>query len=511
MTTAQASSSTLLTSDAPERGTSRGAKLYAAYALCACVFFWPTISVMAQTWIGSSAYHHGLLVAPISLWMITRSGALSFAFRPSAAALAGVLGASLVWLVGRAASVNLIEQFGFVSLLIAGAAVVLGLAQFRRLAFPLLFLYFMIPVGGVITPFLQKVTADSAVALLNLTGVKSSIDGLLITTSSGGFEIAEACAGLNFLLAALMVAAIYSWVALRSRRKIITFLVFAAALAIAANIARAYLVILAATLTEGKYSIGADHIVFGWVFYGILLFVLIAVGRRYADADKIQSAPPGPIATPGLSIRGASTITAALAIIMAATAYSLAVIEQPSPILAPTDLPDLNVEGWTVSTPFPGWSPSFEGADQTLHVSYRNDSSAVQLAVGYFAYDRRGSEIAGQSPAANDWRRAGSRTIVTDAFGASRKIAVTTLEDPWGRRLDVATVYWLDDTIESDAPALKLRVAVERLMGDRSRGGVFYIAAPVRAGGRSESLTPFLRSVEPLSAWLARIDAKPSN
>lgn len=489
----------------------RPAAVYAVYALFVCALFWPTLSAMAETWFASSAYHHGVLVAPAALWMIRRSGVPLTDARPSLAACAGVFAAAIIWLLGRAASVNVVEQSGFVSLLISGAAAIFGPSLFRRLAFPLLFLYFMVPVGGIVTPFLQRVTADGAVALLNLTGVPAAIDGLLITTGSGAYEIAEACAGLNFLLAALMVSAIYSWIAFRGRRKMAAFFAFAIVFAIVANVARAYLVILVATLTAGKYEIGADHVVFGWVFYGFLLFALIAVGRGFADAPRAdRGVSVGKFSTKGGNA-GFAAITVALAINAAAAGYAYAVIDRPSPVADHSELPHLNAAGWSVSALFPGWRASLGGADRTLHAAYQREGAAVQLAAAYFDYDRRGAEIAGGSSNAGDWRRIGARTIRVEAFGATHPIYIETLEDRWGQRLDVARLYWLGDRIFVDARALKARIAFERLTGQRSSGGVIYVAASGSADLDAEVLRRFLADAEPLAVWLARVDSEATN
>jgi hypothetical protein len=60
-----------------------------------------------------------------------------------------------------------------------------------------------------------------------------------------------------------------------------------------------------------------------------------------------------------------------------------------------------------------------------------------------------------------------------------------------------------------DPRALKIAEARKRLFGGNPRGGVFFIAAS--GEGSNSAIAAFLKSAEPLDAWLARIDAKVSN
>jgi exosortase A len=471
---------------------------------------------MVQTWATSSSYHHGFVVAPIALWMIWRTGRSLNSFQPSLVALLAVGAAAATWLVGRAAGVNLVEQFGFVSLLIAGAAVCFGAAQFKLWAFPLLFLFFMIPFGGVILPVLQSGTAKAALTLLNFSGIQASLDGVVITTDAGSFAIAEACAGLNFLLAALIVAAVYSWTAFSSARNVAAFLLFAIALALVANLLRVYVVLVAATLTAGRYSIDADHVVFGWVFYGILLFALVAAGRRFADPTGLRrSTVSEPSAQPAWGTAAAAAIAAAFAIVAATGAYARLVVDRPPAYVLPASLPLMNVTGWQAGAPFPGWRAQLDQADRSLHASFQASDFAVQLALGYFAYDRPNAEIAGHSTRVfdgSDWRRVGARTVEIEAFGERRALTVETLESHWDERLDVAAVYWLGEAVFADPRQLKVRQARERLFGRQSRGGVIFVAAPARGVSDGElAIKAFFQSAEPITAWLARVDATPSN
>lgn len=513
MTTAEAHAADAAGDPPRARGPAPMLAIAAAVLLAA---FFPTVRGLFETWLSSSSFHHGLLVAPIALWLCLRLGPPQEAARTWPPAIMGVLGGLTLWLVGRAANVNLIEQLAFVSVLIASVALLLGPAYSRRWAFPLAFLYFMVPFGGGFAPFLQDVAAGGVIALLKASGVAASLDGVMIATVGGRFEIAEACAGLNFLIAAAMIAALFAHLAFSHARKVVVFVVFAAGFALAANILRAYLVILAATLSEGRIAIGSDHFLFGWVFYGALLFVLIMIGRRFADpvrkpVERGSWAAPEDRREHALR-RMPAAVAVSLAFVLCGAAYGRFVIDRGAGAEAPSFLPLFSAPGWRALPPAEVWRAPLGHADRVVQALYQSGSLSVQLNAAYFTHDREGAEIAGydtRSYDGHEWRRISRRREPFLAFGAMRALDVDTIENETGARLDTITLYWLEDAILADPAALKIRQARARLVGKQKRGGAIVIAASsLPPEGGIKAISVFLRDVEPLDLWLARIDAR---
>jgi len=242
----------------------------------------PTLSEMARQWATSSSYHHGVLIAPAAIFLMRRRGTKT-PVSPSWTALIPLGAAAFLWTIGRALSANILEQLAFVTLVIAGFAAGFGWRRAREAAFPLAFLYFMVPFGTSFTPLMQEIAASATMGLLKAIGVGASIDGLVITTAGGRFRIAESCAGLNFLLAALMISSAFGYMSFVGWKKRAAFIALAAMLALIANIARIMMVISIATASGGEIKIAADHLLFGWGFYALLVVGLILMGRRLAD------------------------------------------------------------------------------------------------------------------------------------------------------------------------------------------------------------------------------------
>ena len=66
-------------------------------------------------------------------------------------------------------------------------------------------------------PELQRLTAHLAVAALQWTNIPVYLEGTLITIPSGAFEVAEACAGLRFLVVTLAIATLVAGLAISPR------------------------------------------------------------------------------------------------------------------------------------------------------------------------------------------------------------------------------------------------------------------------------------------------------
>lgn len=476
---------------------------YGAFVLASIALLHPTAVDMAAMWLRSSSHHHAIAVAPLSLWMIAQRPRIAPA--TSLSCVLAVFAAAIVWLGGRAAGVALIEQFAFVSLLIAGAGAIFGAGALRLWALPLGFLYFMVPFGAVLIPPLQVATANTVIFLLGVIGMPVMMDGVLIQTPAGLFEIAEACAGLNFLLAALMIAAVYACVSLRSAKARISFLVIAVSIALVANFLRAFLLIWVATITNMRIAVGADHLVIGLAFYGLVFAILLAIGERMRIAARTlnEYAP--------ITARRAwrtSTAAVALAPIIAASFYANILIANGAHETAPLSITTFNAPGWRIMAAPQNWSPTF-AADRRTGATYVNNGDTVYLTVGYLTHDRRGAEIINYNNRAwngEDWRHIASRKELLDVFGDVQETKIDIIAGPERRRLAVATVYWRGNDVYTDPVTFKQAQMKDKLAGLNPPGGIIMVAAAYEREPEQalRAIRAFLFSAEPFAAWRYR-------
>jgi exosortase A len=266
------------------------------------VLFFAEWAEMARQWWDASTYNHILLIPFILAWLVRMrwpelSKLAPAAWWPGLALLAGAL---LVWLPGHVASINLISQLGAVLMLQAAVATVLGPRAAAGLLFPLGYMLFLVPFGDELIPALQAVTARMAIALTHLSGVPAQLDGVFISTPVGLFEVAEACSGVKFLVAMVALGALVAHLCFASWKRRAVFMAVAVVLPILANGVRAWGTIYVAQSQGLGFAAGFDHIVYGWLFFALVMLAVFSVSWRYfdrapedrlLDAAALQSSP----------------------------------------------------------------------------------------------------------------------------------------------------------------------------------------------------------------------------
>ncbi len=170
-------------------------------------YFW-------QRWITEDTYHHCLFVPVVVGWLIwrRRSDLQEAELNPSWAGLPLLVVGALLYVVAMRVGVRVAIGLSFP--IIIGGLVWTGLGggYARLLAYPLGLLVFLIPVpkhilGHAGMP-LQVLSAGGAAKVAHALGLPVIHDGINLTLNGHTYVIAEACSGLNSLLALLFAAAV---------------------------------------------------------------------------------------------------------------------------------------------------------------------------------------------------------------------------------------------------------------------------------------------------------------
>jgi exosortase A len=284
-----------------------------------------TILSMIGKWDDDAAFSYGFAIAPISLWLIWRRRLWlrHVQFEPSWLGAAVVVGGALLWVVAKGTGVLVLEQFAVVIIVQGMFLALLGLPAVRLLLFPVAFLVFLVPFGRALVPYLVDVTADTATALLQLSGVPVYRTHTVITIPGGSFRVARACSGVAFLMTALVLGLLYAEINFRNWKKRVVAVVLACAIPVIANALRVYITIGVAHLTNMQFGPGAEHIVFGQVFFIAITLVTFWIGRRWHDEDAAMPAwvrtqqglpavgmPMGRLVAPAIALLAAVTAPA---------------------------------------------------------------------------------------------------------------------------------------------------------------------------------------------------------
>jgi len=289
------------------------------------VLFFKEASAAIRTWNGSETFTHCWLVLPIAAWLAwTRRHRLqAMPPRPSPLLALLALPMGLGWLAAERLGIMEGRQLAALGLLQVAILSLIGWRSFRAMAAPLAYLIFLVPFGAFVTPALQTVTSWIIELGLQVFGVPHYIDEYIIETPAGTFLVAEACAGLRFLIAAIAFGALYALVMFRTPGRRFAVMVLAVVVPIVANGLRALGIVLLGQYLGSAEAAAVDHVIYGGVFFVFVLMLLILAGLPFrqdsAHSSPAQSAPdtlPAPsFPAPSLAV---AVVAAVLSLGMAA-------------------------------------------------------------------------------------------------------------------------------------------------------------------------------------------------
>ena len=145
---------------------------------------------------------------------------------PIASSLIGIvigLGAGAAWLLGELASVDAVSQFAFVGMLVGLVWAVMGTAVVRTYAFPIGFLFFMVPFGEFLFPTMMDWTTHFIIWAVRASGVPVYAEGYNLVIPSGRWQVVEGCSGVRYLMASIVVGSLYAYLNYRSTQKRLLF------------------------------------------------------------------------------------------------------------------------------------------------------------------------------------------------------------------------------------------------------------------------------------------------
>jgi exosortase A len=261
-----------------------------------CLVFNAEVVAAIRTWIDSTAYNHCFLVIPIAAYLAwdRRDKLRGLAAVPMpVAALAGIP-LALAWLAAERLGIMEGRQLLAITFLELLVLAVLGWRLWWMLSGPLLYLYFLVPFGAFLTPKLQDITTVLVRYGLDLLNIPAYIDGYTIEIPEGTFYIAEACAGLRFLIASIAFGCLYALLMYRSPWRRVAFIAASIGVPIIANGMRAVGIVTLGHVLGSAQAAATDHVLYGWIFFSLVILLLIALGLPFREDLERGVAPPGP-------------------------------------------------------------------------------------------------------------------------------------------------------------------------------------------------------------------------
>ena len=373
------------------RGTSRRLRWRSRWRAI-LVGYWRTGAAMVAIWSRSDTFAHAFLVLPIALWLVWRARAdlARVAPRPQRWVLVPLprRAPAGCWANWERSTRRRSLRWSRCWCWRCRRCSACG--WHACIAFPLAFLFFAVPFGEFLMPQLMEWTADFTVMALRLTGIPVYREGQQVRHPVG-----QLVGGRGLQRRALPDRVVHGRHAVRvpqlplARRAGSSSSAFSIVVPIVANWVRAYMIVMIGHLSGNKLAVGVDHLIYGWVFFGVVILLMFLIGARWRDDDVARRtasaacrpgvgrpASPGEfllVAVHGRRRGGASGRSAA-----GRSSAAMRRRRRRLPLLDAVGAWRAAAGGLTT------WQPRFQNPSAELHETFARGDTAVGLYVGYY-------------------------------------------------------------------------------------------------------------------------------
>lgn len=457
--------------------------------------YFGTARAMVEIWWRSETFNHAFLVPPIALWLIweKRHALARETPRPALWLILPLAAIAFGWLLGELAAVNAVTQFALVALLVLAVPLIVGLPAARRIAFPLGFLFFAVPIGEFMMPKLMDWTAMFTVMGLRASGIPVYQEGLHFVIPSGKWSVVEACSGVRYLIASIVIGTLYAYINYQSLKRRLIFVGFSILVPLVANWLRAYMIVMLGHYSGNTLAVGVDHLIYGWVFFGVVIMIMFAIGMRWREPEIEEPPSETSASMQSGSARPARFLPALIlglgvAIVPRA---AMTVMESgptlPAPVLASALL---SHGGWElVDGKLADWQPDFANPSASLNAVLAKDGRRIGVSIAYYrqqGYERKliSSENMLVKSSDKSWAQIGRDSRIATLAGQPAGIRTATLRNNQSSvgaepdRYRVWHWYWIGGRIVSSDHLGKLWLALSRLVGQGDESAAVFVYAP---------------------------------
>jgi exosortase len=265
-------------------------------AVCFAILFAKPAASLVKDWWTNPEAGHGLLLAPVAIWLAWKKGLLP-SFRP-----APILGLALLVLAVMIRGVADLAAELFTmraSLVLAALALIIYFRGMRQVAawwLPIALLALSIPLPELITSALALPLQFKASALgtklLEWRNVPVLLSGNVIRIPGHQLFVTEACSGLRSLSALLSLAVLMGGLWFRLPITRVLLILVAIPVAIVINGVRVFLTGFLVYFVDPKLGEGFMHLTEGWLLFlvSLLLIGITALLFRFVEQRLAPSA-----------------------------------------------------------------------------------------------------------------------------------------------------------------------------------------------------------------------------
>ena len=184
-------------------------------ALAFC--YWFTLALLVQTWRENEDYSYGFLIPLISAYFLyrQRKSISRIPIKTYWPAFAGVLIATLMVLFGEIGAQAYTARLSLIVMVSALTLLLFGLEVFKKVAFPVWFLFFMLPLPNIIEHRLllplKLWSSKLSVHLIRFFGISVHQEGNVIDLGFSQLQVVDACSGLRYILPLIALGVVFSY------------------------------------------------------------------------------------------------------------------------------------------------------------------------------------------------------------------------------------------------------------------------------------------------------------
>jgi exosortase A len=453
------------------------------------VVYFQALSDMVGVWLGSETYSYCFFILPLSLYLIyeKRTQLATVPIKPNHGLLILLLLGQIVFLLSNLASIGILTHLSAYGSLICIIGIVYGLKVLKFLMFPLGYLVLSVPMGEELIPTLQNVTADISVWLVEVVGIPVYREGLYIYIPNGTFEVAEACSGIRFLISMIAIGTLYAYLYYHSLWRRLVFVSLSLIIPIIANGIRAFGIIYVGHKSDMEHAVGVDHLVYGWLFFSIVLLLLMAIGKfwredlhdEHSRIEREQSVPfkPSVFASTLLFFLTVSTLTFK-------PLYEHLVVGQYQQTNQDNNLITFirsNAdEKFSVS-----FNPSFNNADKQYQVELSLNGTILEVFLAQFYADNRESELINGGNRIYDIDKLSiinKSNITLETMSGDINATLLRLVALNGVKKNVIYWYEMYDVRTSDKLVVKKAQLLNKLSGGSGGGSIVILSIDDKKG-----------------------------
>jgi exosortase A len=448
--------------------------------------YFSTAESIVRIWNSSETFAHGYVILPISLWLIWRRRANFTALPPTpwwpALVLVALLG--MGWLAAHIGEVQVVSQYMFVAMFPAIALAVFGPRLAASLAFPLLFLLFAVPFGEIFVGPLIEHTANFTVAAVRAVGIPVLRNGTRFELPTGSWSVVEACSGVRYLISSITLGSLYAYLTFRSTKRRLMFVALSVVVPIVANWLRAFMIVMIGHLSGMELATGVDHLVYGWLFFGLVMFIMFWIGSFWREDE---APTPAPVLNGQQTAQAAGRMAPLVVVLLALVAlfpafahYNEQANQNPRPVAL--SAPAI---GWANAPAFAEWTPSFRGPSAQYSGVFRQDATPVCVNVLYYRnqapYRSLISSVNVLAGPKDPWHELGNASVTEDLGGRPLVLRETRMAGPNSAHMLVWQWMSIDGHITASNIAGKLWQARAKLLFRGDDGAAVLLAAPYDA------------------------------